>query len=136
MNKLEIVKEMLNDAREEFYSYIHEPENKEYRKGYAAGRLHSLIELEALLVKEEKKPIKFKKKSIERKCLLDSDQSIEIFNFSPRTLRCLQAENILTINGLLNKSRQDLLRIPNFGKKSLNEINLALEEYNLYLDKN
>ncbi len=39
-----------------------------------------------------------------------------------RTANCLEAEGILYIGDLIKKSESDLLRIPNFGRKCLNEI--------------
>ena len=46
---------------------------------------------------------------------------------------CLKAEQIYYIGDLIQKSEQDLLRTPNLGRKSLNEIKEVLTEKNLEL---
>ena len=50
------------------------------------------------------------------------NRSIHTLSFNVRTLNCLLAENITTIVGLLKYSENDLLKTPNLGRKSLNEI--------------
>ena len=39
-----------------------------------------------------------------------------------RATNCLKAENIFLIGDLIQRSEMDLLKTPNLGKKSLNEI--------------
>lgn len=43
-----------------------------------------------------------------------------------RTIRCLKSVNIHTEQDLVSKSESDLLKIPNFGRKSLNEVKEGL----------
>lgn len=48
--------------------------------------------------------------------------------FSNRTRNCLEAAGIRTIDDLKLKSEYELLRLPSFGRKSLDEIRLFLGE--------
>ena len=54
------------------------------------------------------------------------NRSIHSLSFTSRSLRCLQAENITTVAQLLKYSENDLLKTPNLGRKSLNEIKEVL----------
>ena len=47
---------------------------------------------------------------------------------SIRSLNCLKYDDIIYIGDLVQKSEGELLRIPNFGKKSLKEIKEILQE--------
>lgn len=67
---------------------------------------------------------------------LDEDvvqHGIEKLNLTVRTERCLKAEGILTIQHLCGCTENRLLRLPNFGRKSLNEVieQLADQGYEL-----
>ena len=46
--------------------------------------------------------------------------------FSLRTYTCLKRSNIHTLSDLLKKSKKDLFKIPNLGKKSVEEIEKSL----------
>jgi DNA-directed RNA polymerase alpha subunit len=48
--------------------------------------------------------------------------------FSVRTEKCLQNERILTIYDVVTRTEADFLRIPRFGRKSLNELKEVLAE--------
>lgn len=50
-----------------------------------------------------------------------------------RAHNCLLAFDIKTIGELINKTENDLLRQPNFGRVTINEIIIALEERGLSL---
>lgn len=54
-------------------------------------------------------------------------------NFSIRTQNCLKAAEIETIRDLLKRSRSELLKFRNFGKKSFAEIEAWLTAHNLTL---
>jgi|APSaa5957512535_1039671.scaffolds.fasta_scaffold105297_2 DNA-directed RNA polymerase alpha subunit len=52
---------------------------------------------------------------------------------SSRTANCLRAEEIFFVGDLIQKSERDLLRTPNLGRNSLNEIKEVLTDLNLQL---
>ena len=54
---------------------------------------------------------------------------------SVRTLNCLKNENIIFVGDLLNVDRYDLLRLPNFGKKSWQELENLMHEHNIKKDE-
>jgi hypothetical protein len=56
---------------------------------------------------------------------------IKDLNFSIRTQRALVSENIIYIGDVIEHLEGELLRIPNFGRKSLNEIRSFLAPYEL-----
>ena len=57
-------------------------------------------------------------------------------NLSLRTLNCLRWVDIVTVNDLIQVTACDLLKIRNFGKKSLREVNAFLDRLNLSLGTN
>ena len=59
--------------------------------------------------------------------------SVEDLELSARSLNCLKKANINTIGELVQKDLTDLYNIKNFGKKSAEEINAKLKEYDLVL---
>lgn len=50
-----------------------------------------------------------------------------------RTLHCMQAEGIKDVASILKHCESDFLKVPNFGKKSLRDLNETLSKYNLKL---
>ncbi len=60
-------------------------------------------------------------------------RSIEELELTVRSTNCLKAESIFLIGDLIHRSEFDLLKTPNFGKKSLNEIKDVLASKNLSL---
>ncbi|MBQ9874152.1 MAG: DNA-directed RNA polymerase subunit alpha [Thermoguttaceae bacterium] len=54
--------------------------------------------------------------------------SIAELGLSVRTTNCLDERGISTIGDLLKRNRSDLLKIPNFGEKTLEEVFIALEK--------
>ena len=52
---------------------------------------------------------------------------------SVRSANCLRNDNIVYIGDLVQKSENDMLRTPNFGRKSLNEIREVLMQMGLNL---
>ena len=56
------------------------------------------------------------------------NMSVESLNLSARTLNCLKRATIQKVGEILERSRSDLLRIRNFGQKSLEELDEKLVE--------
>jgi len=57
-----------------------------------------------------------------------NEQPIEVLELSKRSLHCLKREKIETIGQLLNVKISELLKIRNFGQKSLDEVSEKLKE--------
>ena len=62
-------------------------------------------------------------------------KKIEEMDLTVRTFNCLKAEQINTVDELINNTEIDLLKIQNFGRKSLDEVKEKLKEMNLSLLK-
>lgn len=60
-------------------------------------------------------------------------KKVEELELSVRSANCLKNDNIVYIGDLVMKSEGDMLRTPNFGRKSLNEIKEVLQTMGLYL---
>ena len=52
---------------------------------------------------------------------------------SVRSANCLKNDNIIYIGDLVQKTETEMLRTPNFGRKSLNEIKEVLQQLDLNL---
>jgi DNA-directed RNA polymerase subunit alpha len=63
------------------------------------------------------------------------DRSVETLQFSHRTKNCLARENIKTVRELTKYSESELLKIKSFGKVSLDEVKLKLEELGFEIKK-
>jgi DNA-directed RNA polymerase subunit alpha len=61
------------------------------------------------------------------------DTPIEELELGVRSYNCLKREGIETVGDLINKSEQELMCIPNFGRKSIEEVRERLEKNNLKL---
>ena len=62
------------------------------------------------------------------------NQLISNLNLSERSRHCLQKENIVYVKDLISQSADKLMMIPNFGEKSLREIESLLVDNNLSLE--
>lgn len=74
--------------------------------------------------------------TVDRALLLSKDLSdIDVgnMNLSVRVLRSLRNDDIRTVGELVSRSRLDILRTPNLGRKSLNEIEAFLGRIGLSL---
>lgn len=60
-------------------------------------------------------------------------RKVEELELSVRSANCLKNDNIVYIGDLVQKSENDMLRTPNFGRKSLNEIKEVLSNMGLHL---
>ncbi len=74
--------------------------------------------------KEETEELPFNKNLLKK---------VEELELSVRSANCLKNDNIVYIGDLVQKSEGDMLRTPNFGRKSLNEIKEVLQTMGLYL---
>lgn len=61
------------------------------------------------------------------------NKSIDELELTVRTYECLKNANIRTLGELISKTRAELLRTKNFGRKSLNEIEEVLAGLDLRL---
>ncbi len=60
-------------------------------------------------------------------------RKVDELELSVRSANCLKNDNIVYIGDLVQKSEQEMLRTPNFGRKSLNEIKEVLAQMELSL---
>ncbi len=60
---------------------------------------------------------------------------IEDMDFSVRSYNCLKRANIHTVEDLIRRTEEDMLKVRNLGKKSLDEVIQKLEAYGLSLEK-
>lgn len=60
-------------------------------------------------------------------------KKVDELELSVRSANCLKNDNIVYIGDLVQRSETDMLRTPNFGRKSLNEIKEVLETMGLHL---
>lgn len=77
--------------------------------------------------KEEEQELPFNKNLLKK---------VEELELSVRSANCLKNDNIVYIGDLVQKSESDMLRTPNFGRKSLNEIKEVLSVMGLHLGMN
>ena len=84
--------------------------------------------------------IEFDETYVEEKEELDEDEEkrklyllkpVAELELSVRSANCLEAAQIITIEDLVTKSEQEMLKYRNFGRKSLNEIKTILGEMGL-----
>ncbi len=81
-------------------------------------------EPETETAKEEEEELPFNKNLLKK---------VEELELSVRSANCLKNDNIVYIGDLVQKSEGDMLRTPNFGRKSLNEIKEVLTIMGLHL---
>ena len=60
-------------------------------------------------------------------------RKVEELELSVRSANCLKNDNIIYIGDLVQKTESEMLRTPNFGRKSLNEIKEVLNHLGLNL---
>ncbi|MBU0278363.1 MULTISPECIES: DNA-directed RNA polymerase subunit alpha [unclassified Gemella] len=59
------------------------------------------------------------------------DMTIEELDLSVRSYNCLKRAGINTVQELANKSEQEMIKVRNLGRKSLDEVRVKLEDLNL-----
>ena len=60
-------------------------------------------------------------------------KKVDELELSVRSANCLKNDNIVYIGDLIQKTEAEMLRTPNFGRKSLNEIKEVLAAMGLHL---
>ena len=60
-------------------------------------------------------------------------KKVDELELSVRSANCLKNDNIIYVGDLIHKSEVDMMRTPNFGRKSLNEIKEVLAQMGLHL---
>ena len=63
------------------------------------------------------------------------ETSIEDLEFSVRSYNCLKRAGIHTVADIVNKSEQDMIKVRNLGKKSLDEVVNKIKELGLEFKK-
>ena len=81
-------------------------------------------EPEVATEKEEEQELPFNKNLLKK---------VDELELSVRSANCLKNDNIVYIGDLVQKSESHMLRTPNFGRKSLNEIKEVLSTMGLHL---
>ncbi len=66
---------------------------------------------------------------------INLEKSIDDLELSVRSYNCLKRAAINTVGELTQKSEEDMMKVRNLGKKSLDEVKLKLEELGLSLRK-
>ena len=82
---------------------------------------------------DEPKEIEQKPKSNEPEFNKNLLKKVDELELSVRSMNCLKNDNIIYIGDLVQKTEPEMLRTPNFGRKSLNEIREVLKSMELEL---
>ena len=88
------------------------------------GMFVNFDEPQEVIVKEQSTEPEFNKNLLRK---------VDELELSVRSMNCLKNDNIIYIGDLVQKSEGEMLRTPNFGRKSLNEIKEVLTGMSLYL---
>ena len=99
---------------------------------YAARILQDQLQLFINFEEPREEPVHFEPQvpRINRNLLRKVDE----LELSVRSANCLKNDNIIYIGDLVQKTESEMLRTPNFGRKSLNEIKEVLTQMGLHLD--
>tara|TARA_B100001013_G_C24481148_1_gene391319 strand:- start:171 stop:758 length:588 start_codon:yes stop_codon:yes gene_type:complete len=82
---------------------------------------------------DEPKEIEKKPQIVEPQFNKNLLKKVDELELSVRSMNCLKNDNIIYIGDLVQKTEAEMLRTPNFGRKSLNEIKEVLNSMSLYL---
>lgn len=63
------------------------------------------------------------------------EMTIEELDLSVRAFNCLKRAGVNTVNDLINKSPEEMMKVRNLGKKSLEEVISKLESLGFNLSK-
>ncbi len=105
--------------------------NAEDALAYAARILQDQLQL--FVNFEEPRPQLPKEESSEPAFNRNLLKKVDELELSVRSANCLKNDNIVYIGDLIQKSEAEMLRTPNFGRKSLNEIKEVLAQMGLKL---
>ena len=94
-----------------------------------------LIALEqgAKIISDEPEEVIVREKPTEPEFNKNLLRKVDELELSVRSMNCLKNDNIIYIGDLVQKTEPEMLRTPNFGRKSLNEIKEVLNTMSLYL---
>ena len=82
---------------------------------------------------DEPKEVEVAPQSVEPEFNKNLLKKVDELELSVRSMNCLKNDNIIYIGDLVQKTEPEMLRTPNFGRKSLNEIKEVLNSMSLYL---
>jgi DNA-directed RNA polymerase subunit alpha len=82
---------------------------------------------------EEPKELAAEEKALEPEFNPNLLRKVDELELSVRSANCLKNDNIIYIGDLVQKTEAEMLRTPNFGRKSLNEIKEVLTQMGLHL---
>ena len=91
------------------------------------------VTAEDALAFDEPKTIEKKPTVVEPEFNKNLLKKVDELELSVRSMNCLKNDNIIYIGDLVQKTEPEMLRTPNFGRKSLNEIKEVLNSMSLYL---
>lgn len=98
---------------------------------YAARILQDQLSVFVNFDEPQQKPVEDTRPELEfNAALLKKVDELEL---SVRSANCLKNDNIVYIGDLIQKTEAEMLRTPNFGRKSLNEIKEVLAQMGLHL---
>jgi DNA-directed RNA polymerase subunit alpha len=90
-------------------------------------------QLQSFINFEEPKPVEKEPEAIDLPFNRNLLRKVDELELSVRSANCLKNENIIYIGDLVQKTEAEMLKTPNFGRKSLNEIKEVLETMGLSL---
>jgi DNA-directed RNA polymerase subunit alpha len=93
---------------------------------YSARILQDQLSLFVNFEAAEEDPVRSSEDSSEPKINPNLLKKVEELELSVRSANCLKNDNIVYIGDLVQKSEAEMLKTPNFGRKSLNEIKEVL----------
>ena len=88
---------------------------------------------QCLLILKNQKKLYLNKNQVEPEFNKNLLKKVDELELSVRSMNCLKNDNIIYIGDLVQKTESEMLRTPNFGRKSLNEIKEVLSSMSLYL---
>ncbi len=105
--------------------------NPEDAVAYAARILQDQISLFVNFDATEVEPVRHEEVAGEARINPNLLKKVEELELSVRSANCLKNDNIVYIGDLVQKSESEMLKTPNFGRKSLNEIKEVLSNMGL-----